>query len=173
MEELLSQHGLNRFVTEQPPYNLLDRRIERELIPVAQTFGLGLIPWSPLAAGFLTGKYKRGQDAPEGARINPDFHRGGMLQNDQAFDVVEKLEELANAKGCTISQLALAWCVHQTGITSPIIGPRTMEQLEDNLAALAIEITDDDRDKIDAIAPPGRVTVPFYEARFGPSRHPW
>ena len=161
--------GLNRFVTEQPPYNLLDRRIERELIPMAQTYGIGLIPWSPLAGGFLTGKYKRGQGAPEGARINPDFHRGGMLQNDRAFDVVEGLEQLATDKGCTLSQLALAWCVHQPGITSPIIGPRTMEQLEDNLKAMDVEITDADRERIDTIIPPGEHVAGFYDARFGPN----
>ncbi|MBI1335498.1 MAG: aldo/keto reductase [Phycisphaera sp.] len=165
--------NLNRFVTEQPPYNLLDRRIERELIPMARTFGMGLIPWSPLAGGFLTGKYARGQGAPDGARITKQFHRGALLDNTTAYDIVDKLRELATTKNCTVSQLALAWCVNQPGITSPIIGPRTMEQLEDNLGSLAVTITDDDRKAIDEIAPPGRVTQSFYEASFGPSVHRW
>jgi aryl-alcohol dehydrogenase-like predicted oxidoreductase len=164
--------GLNRFVCEQPPYHLLDRRIERELIPCAQTYGLALIPWSPLAGGMLTGKYQRGQAPPEGARLaegggNRDYF------SDQAFTVVETLEELAAGKGCTPSQLALAWCAQQPGITSPIIGPRTMEQLEDNLGALEVEVTEEDRKRLDEVAPPGRMVVPYYEADFGPHPHRW
>ena len=165
-------HKLNRFVTEQPPYNLLDRRIERELIPMARTYGLGLIPWSPLAGGFLTGKYKR--DArPEDARFaNPEHGRAKALYaTDRTFAVVDKLEELAAGKGCTVSQLALAWCMNQPGITSPIIGPRTMQQLEDNLAAAAVEVTDADRAALDEVAVPGEHVVPFYDASFGPHPH--
>ncbi len=160
--------GLNRFVTEQPPYHLLDRRIERELIPMAQTFGLGLIPWSPLAGGFLTGKYKRGQQPPEGARHQRDKH--GVL-TDAAFDVVERVEELAEAKGCTVTQLSLAWCMHQPGVTSPIIGPRTLEQLEDNLGTLDVQVTDEDRQALDEVAPPGGVIAEYYEADFGPDQY--
>jgi aryl-alcohol dehydrogenase-like predicted oxidoreductase len=162
--------GLNRFVTEQPPYHLLDRRIERELVPMAQTFGLGLIPWSPLAGGMLTGKYRRGQEPPEGARMGGEHHRQAMLDNDRAYDVVEAVEAIADRHGKSMSQVALAWCMHQPGITSPIIGPRTMEQLEDNLGAVDVELTDRDHDELDAASPPGRCVQPFYEARFGP--HP-
>jgi len=167
--------GLSRLATEQPPYNLLDRRIERELIPMAQTHGLGLIPWSPLAGGFLTGKYKRDGGSAEEGRFSDGKHGRSekLLGSPAAFDIVEKLEALAKGKGCTTSQLALAWCVQQPGITSPIIGPRTMAQLEDNLGALAVEVTDDDRQALDEVAPPGRVTVPFYEAKFGPMVHRW
>jgi aryl-alcohol dehydrogenase-like predicted oxidoreductase len=157
--------GLNRFVTEQPPYHLLDRRIERELIPMARTFGLGLIPWSPLAGGFLTGKYKRGEQPPAGTRHEKDRH--GLL-TDAGFDVAEKVEQLAGAKGCSPSQLALAWCMNQPGITSPIIGPRTMEQLEDNLGAIDVAVTDEDRKALDEVSPPGQVISGFYEADFGP-----
>lgn len=164
--------GLNRFVTEQPPYNLLDRRIERELIPAAQTFGLGLIPWSPLAGGFLTGKYRRGATGNEGGRFSDGSHgRADMLSNDRAFDVIEGLEKIAQAKGCSLADLSLAWCMNQPGITSPIIGPRTLQQLEDNLKAVDVTLTDDDRQAIDQISPPGSMTSPFYEARFGPHPH--
>jgi len=162
--------GLNRFVTEQPPYHPLDRRIERELVPVAETYGLGLIPWSPLASGFLTGKYERGK-ASEGTRLNPeekDGRSGQMMQSDQAWAMVDLMRELADAKSATPTQVALAWNMHQPGITAPIIGPRTMEQLKDNLKAVDVEITDDDRAKVDAIVPPGEHAVPYYEARFGP-----
>ncbi|MEX0654398.1 MAG: aldo/keto reductase [Phycisphaeraceae bacterium] len=167
-------HHLNRFVTEQPPYHLLDRRIERELVPMAQTYGFGLIPWSPLAGGFLTGKYRRDAEPPEGTRLSGGRGRAeALLNSDRAFDVVETLDALATAKGCTISQLALAWCMHQPGITSPIAGPRTMAQWQDNLGALNVEVTDEDRAKLDEVALPGSVTIPYYEASFGPHTHRW
>ena len=165
--------GLNRFVSEQPPYHILDRRIERELVPMAVTYGIGLIPWSPLAGGLLTGKYRRGGAAPEGTRyakaedVPPRFRR----LNETVYDVNEGLLPLAEAKGCTVSQLALAWCIHQPGITSPILGPRTMEHLVDNLGALDVTVTDEDRRRIDELVPPGRMVSPFYEADFGPSLH--
>ena len=162
---------LNRFVCEQPPYHLLDRRIERELIPMARTYGYGLIPWSPLAAGFLTGKYKRGQTPPGDARLQGDHHRAGMLSHDRAYDMVEAVEKIAGEKGCSVAQFALAWCMHQPGITSPIVGPRTVEQLVDNLGALDVELTDADREAVDAICEPGRAIVPFYKADFGPHKH--
>lgn len=168
--------GLNRIVCEQPPYNILDRRIERELIPVAQTYGIGLIPWSPIAGGLLSGKYNRSDPSPADARYskpdNPIMERR-VKEKDRIFDVVEALQPIAEEKGCTLAQLVLAWCVQQPGVTSPIIGPRTMEQLEDNLGALNVSITDDDRARIDAIVPPGGMVAPFYEANFGPSLHRW
>ncbi len=165
--------GLNRFVSEQPPYNILDRRIERELIPMARTFGIGLIPWSPLAGGLLTGKYTRGRPAPEGARYADVATevRYARRYTERAFDVTEGLLPLAESKDCTMSQLALAWCVEQPGVTSPIIGPRTMEQLKDNLGALDVSVTAEDRNRIDELVPPGRMVSPFYEADFGPNLH--
>ena len=167
------EYGLNRFVTEQPPYNLLDRRIERELIPMAQTFGVGLIPWSPLAGGLLTGKYSRGEPPPADSR----FGQGGLRAQQKArwvdglFDIVDALTPIARDKGCTLAQLALAWCEQQPGVASAIIGPRTVEQLQDNLGAAAVTISDEDRARIDAIVPPGRMVSPFYEAAFGPHRY--
>ena len=165
--------GLNRFVSEQPPYNILDRRIERELIPMARTYGIGLIPWSPLGGGLLTGKYTRNRPAPEGARFSDTTLEARLARRftDGVFDVTEGLLPLAQAKGCTLSQLALAWCAQQQGVTGPIIGPRTMEQLEDNLGALEVEITIEDRQRIDELVPPCRMVSPFYEADFGPNRH--
>ena len=167
--------GLNRFVCEQPPYNLLDRRIERELLPMAQTYGIATIPWSPLAGGLLTGKYNRNQPPPPDTRFaniadNPILQR---RYNDRLFDVVEGLQPLAEAKGCSLSQFALAWCAQQPGVTSPIIGPRTMDQLEDNLRALDVTITAEDRAQIDQVAPPGRMVSPYYEAEFGPHLYRW
>ena len=165
--------GLNRFVCEQPPYNLLDRRIERELLPMARTYGFGVIPWSPLAGGLLTGKYKRGQEPPEGARFsaaagNPIYQR---RLNDRIYDVVEPLEEMAQAKGVTLSQLSLAWVLRQPGVTSPIIGPRTMEQFDDNMKALDVQFAEDELKQINRVAHRGQSVAPFYEAEFGP--HPY
>ncbi len=168
--------GLNRFVCEQPPYNLLDRRIERELLPMAQTFGVGIIPWSPIAGGLLSGKYHRGDPTPAEARYskpdNPIMERR-VKNKEPIFDVVEQLQPLADAKGCTLAQLALAWCVGRPGVSSAIIGPRTMEQLADNLGALAVTLSEEELAQIDAITTPGQMITPFYEASFGPSQHRW
>lgn len=168
--------GLNRFVCEQPPYHLLDRRIERELLPLAQSYGMAIIPWSPLAGGLLTGKYKRDTPLPEGTRFS-DYKNNPVLAkrwNDRAFDVIEGFEAYANQRGNgTFSQFAIAWCMAQPGVTSPIIGPRTMEQLEDNLKAIDLKITDEDNKKVDEILPRGYMVSPYYEADFGPQLTRW
>ncbi len=153
--------GLNRFVSEQPPYHLLDRRRERELAPMAQTYGLALLPWSPLASGFLSGKYRRGARSPEGSRLSLKNESTARFFTESTFAVVDVLTELAASKGCTPGQVALAWCMRQPGITSPIIGSKTMEQLEDNLGAAQVTITAEDRAALDEVAPPGGALVPF------------
>ncbi len=167
------EYGLNRFVCEQPPYNLLDRRIERELLPMARTFGYGIIPWSPLAGGLLTGKYSRGNPPPSDSRY-AEVEKVPHLQARyvaELFSVVEQLGAIARRKECSISALALAWVMAQPGVSSPIIGPRTLEQLEDNLAALNVTISAEDCAQIDAIVEPGSMVSPFYRADFGP--HPF
>lgn len=166
------KYGLNRFICEQQPYNLLDRRVERELMPMAQTFGIATIPWSPLAGGLLTGKYRRGEEPPEGTRFanmtsNPIYRR---RWTERMFDVIEGLETLAAQKEVTLSQFSLAWVMAQPGVTSPIIGPRTMEQLEDNLAAANVTLSEDDLKAVDQVIPRGQMVSPFYEADFGPHR---
>lgn len=159
--------GLHRFVCEQPPYNILDRRIERELVPFCQTYGFGIIPWSPIAGGLLTGKYKRGQGGAQGWRYaqGPPASRA----TERAFDIIEGFCRLANDKECTPSALALAWCMSRPGITSPIIGPSSFEQLEDNLTALNVIVSDEDAAKIDSWSPPGAHVSAYYEAPFGPN----
>jgi aryl-alcohol dehydrogenase-like predicted oxidoreductase len=166
------RYGLNRFVCEQQPYNLLDRRVERELIPMAQTFGIATIPWSPLAGGLLTGKYRRGEEPGEGTRygsmnLNPMQRR---RWTERIFDVVEGLEPIAQNAGVPLSQFALAWVMAQPGVTSPIIGPRTMEQLDDNLDAADVTLSEQALADVDEVIAPGHMVSPFYEADFGPNR---
>jgi len=164
--------NLTRFICDQAPYNLMDRRIERELIPFAQTYGFAIIPWSPLAGGLLTGKYRPGQ-IPENARFSDVKDKPWLARriNDPALEKVVAFTELCSEAGLTPSQAALAWTMQRPGITSPIIGPRTMEQLDDNLAALELRLEDSFLAALDKIFAPGRATSLFYEANFGP--HPF
>lgn len=166
------EYGLNRFISEQPPYHILDRRIEREMVPMALSYGIGILPWSPLAGGLLTGKYRRGQAPPDGSRFGRNSNWDHRLVED-GYRVIEGLQPLAQAKGCSMAQFALGWVMHQRGITSSIIGPRTHEQLEDNLGAATIEISDADCEAVDKLVPPGSMISPFYEADFGPSQFRW
>ncbi len=165
--------GLNRFISEQPPYHLLERRIERELIPAAQEYGLAILPWSPLAGGFLTGKYKRNEERPAGTRFKEDQFWSSRSFSDKAFDILDVVRELADKKGCTPSQLSLAWVIQKPAITSAIIGPRSLEQLEDNLKAAEVKLDDEDNKKIDEVSKPGEFTASFYDADFGPYKHNW
>jgi aryl-alcohol dehydrogenase-like predicted oxidoreductase len=165
--------GLHRIVCEQPPYHLLDRRIERELVPMAQTYGLALIPWSPLAGGFLSGKYRRGEPPPRGSRLGQNSQGTDPHFTDATFRVLEVVTALAHEKGTTLSQLALAWVAQQPGITSAIIGPRTLTQFEDCLGAMDVQLTAEDQARLDAAAPPGRALVSYYEADFGPHHFRW
>lgn len=159
--------GLNRFVCEQPPFNLLDRRIERELLPFCAKYGFAVIPWSPLAGGVLTGKYRRDANAPENARYKDGKFREGKPISDAMWKVVEGVEQLAKDKGVSMDAFALAWVGAQKTVTSPIIGPRTMEQLEANLQSLGVEITDEDNTRVDELIAPGTHVAPYYEADFG------
>jgi len=176
--------GLNRFVSEQPPYHLLDRSIERELIPMAQSYGLAILPWSPLARGFLAGKYKRGEEIPGDSRFARDSNirntafveRTKQHFSDMAFAVLDVITELAQEKDCTPSQIALAWCAGQPGVTSPIIGPRTTEHLKDNLGSVEIKLSDDDRLRLDAVSEPEQAIVPYYSGKmidFKPPQYRW
>ncbi len=144
---------LNRLVSEQPQYNLVNRRIERELVHVAQAYDIAILPWSPLAMGFLTGKYKRGEDAPDGTRFSTQINWLRYM-GDRAYDLLDEMYAMAEEKDCSVAQLAIAWVVNQPAVTSTIIGPRTIEQLDDNLGALDVEITDDDRKRLDQFSKP-------------------
>ena len=160
--------GLNRFVTEQPPYNLLDRRIERELVPMCQTFGIGILPWAPLAGGLLTGKYKPGQDRPSDARyasrtapMNRD-HEAALLK-------VQEFVDWCEAEGLAPANVALAWVNQQPGVTSTIIGPKSMQQYSAYVAAAELTLTPAQLAAVDAIFPPGTHISNYYSANFGPN----
>lgn len=157
------EYGLNRFISEQPAYNLLDRRIERELVPMAQTYGIGIMVWSPLAGGFLTGKYQRDQPIPDDSRFET-FWKGSDKDHftDGAFKVLEVLKTIGAEQDYTSSQVALAWTIQQPGITCAIIGPRTLTHLEENLKAVEITLSENELERLDAVAPRGNVIVPYY-----------
>jgi aryl-alcohol dehydrogenase-like predicted oxidoreductase len=166
--------GLNRFVTDQPPYNILDRRVERELAPMAQSFGIAINPWSPLGGGLLTGKYKRGKAPGKDTRYGaPGSERFRARLIDPLFDVLERLEPLAAAKDCTLSQFSMAWLRSQPGVVAPIAGPRTMDHLNDYLASLQVTLTPEDCQAVDAIVPSGTHASSFYTAPWGPENYRW
>ncbi|TDV48727.1 aldo/keto reductase [Actinophytocola oryzae] len=145
------RRGLERYRTEQPPYSILDRGIEREILPVTQRYGMGTLVWSPLAQGMLTGRFRKGQRA--------DTHRAALpfehYRDERRLDAVERLIPLADKAGMKLTHLAMAFAVAHPGVTSAIIGPRTMEQLDDLLAGADITLDDAILDEIDAIVPPG------------------
>jgi aryl-alcohol dehydrogenase-like predicted oxidoreductase len=147
------RRGRERFVCEQPPYSLLVRGIEADVLPVCEKYGMGVIPWSPLAGGWLTGRYRKGQGAP-------DSHRGRRADlstpaNQRKLDAVEQLAQVADEAKVSFVDLALAFVLRHPAVTSAIIGPRTMEQLESQLDAPDVTLSDDVLDRIDEIVPPG------------------
>ncbi len=166
--------GWNRFVCEQPPYHPLDRRAERELLPMARTYGVGIIPWAPLASGFFTEKYRDPHAIPADARLQPGTaqKRTEQLLSDPAYAVHRVFDALAKEHEATMSQIALAWNMAQPGVTSPIMGIRTVEQLTDNLGSLEVELGAADFERIDAAAPPLHAIVPYGDdAAWGPHPH--
>ncbi|MFY9926533.1 MAG: aldo/keto reductase [Streptosporangiaceae bacterium] len=144
------RRGLERFRTDQPPYSILSRGIEREVLPIVQRYGMGILVWGPLGQGMLTGRVRKGQQS--------DLRRAGLfrhLNDERRIDVVEKLIPVAEKAGLPMTHLAIAFAIAHPGVTSAIIGPHTMEQLDDLLAAADVRLTDDILDQIDEIVPPG------------------
>jgi aryl-alcohol dehydrogenase-like predicted oxidoreductase len=153
--------GYERFVSEQPPYNLLDRRIENELVPMCSANGLGILPWSPMAMGILSGRYAS-MDFPEDSRA---ALRGGIYAERvtlRGIKVGKQFVTLAKEKGLTPSQLALLWVKDQPGITAPLIGPRTLEQLEEFLPVAEMRLDNETRKACDELVPPGSAVANFH-----------
>jgi aryl-alcohol dehydrogenase-like predicted oxidoreductase len=151
------RRGRERFRCEQPPYSILVREIERAVLPTCQRYGMGVIPWSPLAGGYLTGRYRKGAEIPAGSRLanRPIENDRQRRVHEQRLDAVEELLKVAADAGISLTHMAMAFVVEHPAVTSAIIGPRTMEQLDDVLAGADLRLDDDVLDRIDEIVPPG------------------
>ena len=151
------RRGRERFVCEQPPYSILARGIEAEVLPVCQSYGMGAITWSPLAGGWLSGSFRKGKEIPVSRRAErlPDRFDLSLPGNQAKLDAAEELAQLAEEVGVSLVRLALAFVLEHPAVTAPIIGPRTMEQLETQLGAAELRLDTDALDRIDEIVPPG------------------
>jgi aryl-alcohol dehydrogenase-like predicted oxidoreductase len=168
--------SLHRFACVQPLYNLVNRDIEVELLPLCQEHGIGVVSYSPLARGILTGKYKPGADYPAGSRAARNDVRMRQAElRDESLHAAEQLDEHCQRRGVSTSQFALAWCLANPILTSVILGPRTMEQFDDNFGCLKVEVTAEDEAVVDGLVPPGEHTGkgfrdPAYPVLGRPSR---
>jgi aryl-alcohol dehydrogenase-like predicted oxidoreductase len=151
------ERGLQRFVCEQPPYSMLVREVENDLLPTAQRHGMGVIPWSPLAGGWLSGGWRKGQDAPASTRAKrlPGRYDLSLAENQLKLDAADALASVAEEADLSLIHMALAFVIRHPAVTAAIIGPRTMEQLESQLGAGEIELSSDVLDRIDEIVAPG------------------
>lgn len=157
------RYSLARYISEQPPYNLLERRIENDIVPLCQRYGLALLPWSPLAGGILTGRYAEDL-LPDGSRAT---HFGNLFRDritTRALEIARQVEKMAKERSLTSAQLALLWVKDQPGVTSPIIGPRTLGHLESFLPVLEMNLADADRPLFDALVHPGNAVADFYNS---------
>ena len=151
------RRGRERFRCEQPPYSILVREIERSVLPTCQRYGMGVIPWSPLAGGYLTGRYRKGAEIPAGSRLstrNFEDERERTI-HERRIDTVEELLKVAADAGMTVTHLAIAFVLEHPAVSAAIIGPRTMDQLDDLLAGTGVPLDADVLDRIDEIVPPG------------------
>ena len=168
--------GRQRFVTEQPPYSILTRNIENDVLPVCQRHGMGVLPYSPLAGGWLSGRYRK--DAEDSGPMSVARQRlanrfdMSLPENQRKRDAAEQLAELADQAGLTLIELAIAFVLRHPAVTAPIIGPRTMEHLESQLTAADVVLTDDVLDRIDQIVPPGVTLNPADNGWVNPSLQP-
>ena len=161
---LADAKGYARFVTEQPPYNLLDRRVENELVPMALEHGVGILPWSPLAMGVLGGRYANDNIRPDGSRAAA---RGGIYAervSQAAVEAGNQFVGLARSIGADPAQLAIAWLKDQPGVVAPLIGPKSVEQLEHFLPVLEMSVDAETRAACDAICPPGSAIANFHNS---------
>lgn len=159
------RRGLARFRTEQPPYSILNRSIERDVLPACQRYGMGVMVWSPLAKGMLTGKYRKDRPQPDSLRAK---FMPKAMSHEASLDVVEKLIPLAESAGISLMHMALAFVASHPAVTSAIIGPRTMEQLDGLLAGADVVLDDEILNLIDEIVPPGVDVAPLEGAAYIP-----
>lgn len=159
------RRGLARFRTEQPPYSILNRSIEREVLPACERYGMGVMAWSPLAKGMLTGKYRKGRQLPDSLRVK---YLPKAMSDEGSLSAVEQLIPLAEGAGISLMHMALAFVVSHPALTAAIIGPRIMEQLDGLLAGAEVVLNDELLDRIDAIVPPGVDVAPLEGAAYSP-----
>ncbi|MBV9837454.1 MAG: aldo/keto reductase, partial [Solirubrobacterales bacterium] len=151
------KRGHERFVCEQPPYSILVRAIESDVLPTCQRYRMGVIPWSPLAGGWLTGRYRKDAEVPRSHRAEriPSRYDMSLPGNQRKLDAADQLAKLAADAGITLIEMALAFVLRHPAVTAAIIGPRTIEQLESQLGAVDVELADELLDRIDEVVPPG------------------
>ena len=164
------RRGYQRFVSQQIYYSLQARDAEYELVPVALDQGLGILVWSPLAGGLLSGKYRRGQDGPEGSRHLTDWNEPPVRDEDQLYDIVDALVEIAEEHGASPAQVALAWTLGRPGVASLVIGARTDEQLADNLGAADLVLADEERTRLDELSAPPLLYPYWHQAKTASDR---
>ncbi|WP_422647438.1 aldo/keto reductase [Actinoalloteichus caeruleus] len=164
------QHGYQRFVAQQIYYSLESRDAEYELVPLSLDQGLGILVWSPLAGGLLSGKYRRNQPAPEGSRHLTEWSEPPVRDVDKLYDTVETLVEIADGHGVSAAQVALAWLLGRPGVTSVIVGARRDEQLVDNLAAADLTITAEERATLDEVSAPWLIYPHWHQGQSASDR---
>jgi len=164
------RHGYQRFVTQQIYYSLQARDAEYELVPLAVDQGVGILVWSPLAGGLLSGKFRRGQEGPAGTRALSDWGEPPVRDPDQLYDTVEVLVEIGEGHGVSAAQVALAWLLGRPGVVSLIIGARTDEQLADNLAAAELKLSDAERARLEEVSRPPLIYPHWHQARTASDR---
>ena len=158
-------HGFERPVTQQIYYSLQARDAEYELVPIAIDQGVGILVWSPLAGGLMSGKYRRGEDWPEGSRHLTDWNEPPVRNQEQVYDIIEALVEIGEGHGVSAAQVALAWLLDRPGIVSVIVGARTEEQLADNLGAADLELSDGERDRLEELSRPPLLYPYWHQAK--------
>jgi aryl-alcohol dehydrogenase-like predicted oxidoreductase len=151
------RRGRERFVCEQPPYSILVREVEKDVLPTCERYGMGVIPWGPLASGWLSGRYRVGQDQPESHRADrlPTRFDMSLPANQRKLEAADALARLAEENGMTLIEMSLGFVIRHPAVTAAIIGPRTMEHLESQVTAADVELSDAVLDRIDEIVPPG------------------
>ncbi|MBW4429148.1 MAG: aldo/keto reductase [Nostoc desertorum CM1-VF14] len=164
--------NLERYVSQQVYYSLVARELEFELIPLGLDQGVGILVWSPLAFGFLSGKYRRGQPQPEGTRRAKIDDIGTVSDVEKGYDIVEVLHEVANNRGVSVAQVALNWLLRQSGITSVIIGARNEQQLRDNLGAAQWELTPEEVNRLNQVSAIAPIYPYWHQRKFGAERIP-
>ena len=162
---IADRRQLPRFVSQQIYYSLQARDAEYELIPASVDQGLGVLVWSPLAGGLMSGKYRRGAQGPEGSRHLTDWDEPPVRDEDTLYDTVDVLVEIGESRNVSAAQVALAWLLTRPAVTSLVIGARTGEQLADNLAAAELELTDDEVDRLEQVSRPPLLYPYWHQAK--------